>query len=167
VAAASRKTDGAEARWSVIPNLGRTGDGVALVPGAAPEFAAGAEDAPRLEFDLFVYEAKPLTVEVELAPTLDFKGQRGMKFALSLGGGEPVVVNVHERLTSADWDERHWEATVAKNSHHHSVTFPDVAEGAQTLTLWAMDAPLVFQRLVVSQEAVPESYLGPPVMAPR
>lgn len=166
-AAASRKTDSAEARWSVIPNLGRTGDSVTLVPGTAPEFAAGAEDAPRLEFDLFVYEAKPLTVEVELAPTLDFKGQDGMKFALSLGGGEPVVVNVHERLTPSDWDERHWEATAAKNSHHHSVTFPDVVEGAQTLTLWAMDAPLVFQRLLVSQAPVPESYLGPPVMAPR
>jgi hypothetical protein len=108
-----------------------------------------------------------VTVEVELAPTLDFKGDGGMRFALSLGASDPVIVNVHAQLTPADWSESHWEATVAKNSHHHTVTFPDVAAGAQTLTLWAIDAPLVFQKLVVSQEAVPESYLGPPVSAPR
>jgi hypothetical protein len=166
-AAASRTSESVDARWSVIPNLGRTGDGITLVPGTAPVFEPGSAAAPRLEYDLHLFEAKPVTVEVELAPTLDFKGDGGMRFALSLGASDPVIVNVHAQLTPADWSESHWEATVAKNSHHHTVTFPDVAAGAQTLTLWAIDAPLVFQKLVVSQEAVPESYLGPPVSAPR
>lgn len=165
--APSRTVHGTAARWSVIPNLGRSGDSITLVPGTADNSEPGAETAPRLDFDLHLFEASPVTVKVELAPTLDFKGQGGMRFALSLGGGEPVVVNVHEQLTPADWNEQHWEATVAKNSHHFSVTFPETTAGAQTLTLWPIDAPLVFQKLVVSQAPVPESYLGPPVSAPR
>lgn len=166
-AATSRRSEGAQASWAVIPNLGRTGDGITLLPGTAPVLKPGEAGSPRLEYDLHLFEAKPVTVEVELAPTLDFKGEGGMRFALSLGGSEPVIVNVHEQLTPADWNEQHWEATVAKNSHHHAVTFDNTSAGPQTLTLWAMDAPLVLQKLVVSQEPVPESYLGPPVMAPR
>lgn len=166
-AAASRVVGGGGAVWSRIPNLGRTGDGMTLVPGTAVSPVPGAGSGPRLEYDLHLFEAKPVTVGIELAPTLDFKGQGGMRFAVSLGGGEPIIVNVHEQLTPADWNEQHWEATVAKNSHYHSVTFPDVSAGPQTLTVWAIDAPLVFQKLVVSQAPVPVSYLGPPAMAPR
>jgi hypothetical protein len=40
-------------------------------------------------------------------------------------------------------------------------------KGAHTIKLWAIDAPLVFQTLTVSQKPVPESYLGPPALAPR
>lgn len=165
-AAADRKIDGAGLSWVTLSNLGRSGDGLTLFAAATPAPATETppEGAPRLEYDVHLFEAKPLTVTVELAPTLDFLDQGGMKFALSLGEGDPVVVNVHERLRPADWDERHWEEIVARNAHRITLTLPVQAAGPQTLTLSTTDAPLVFQRLILSQTDLPDSYLGPPLM---
>lgn len=123
--------------------------------------------SPRLEFDLHLFEKGSLDVDFELAPTLDFKGDGGMKFAVSLDGVEPVVINVHEQLTQSDWSEAHWEAVVARNAHRISLNLPVEEIGAQTLTFWPMDAALVFQRVIVSQQTLPESYLGPPALVPR
>jgi hypothetical protein len=41
------------------------------------------------------------------------------------------------------------------------------AAGAQTLTLWAVDSPLVYQKVILSQLTLPESYLGPPATLAR
>lgn len=163
---ASRVVSGTELDWIRVPSIGRSGEGMTLSP-AGPVAQPGQDGSPRLEFDLHLFEASPLVVDIELSPTLDFKGHGGMTFAVSLNGGEPVVMNVHEQLTPSDWSEAHWEATVARNAHRLSTTLPVSAAGARTLKIWAMDAPLVFQRLTLSQGAVPESYLGPPSTLPR
>ena len=165
--AASRMVEGQGLAWQTISNLARTGDGVTLYPATAEAARPGAADAPRLEFDVHFFEAGDVTVEVELAPTLDFRGQGGMRYAVSIDDGAPVVVNVNENTAVGDWDEQTWEALVARNAHQHRTVFGGVAPGKRVIKVWAADAPLVFQKVTASQRPVPESYLGPPVTQPR
>jgi len=164
---ATRAVPGEKADWVRIRNIGREGDGITLFPATRQAAVPGESDSPRFEYDLHLFETAPLQIDVELSPTLDFLGEGGLKFAVSLDGGAPVLVNVHEQLTTADWSEPHWESVVAQNVLRRTVTLPVKAAGAQTLTLWSIDAPLVFQKLIVSQKPVPQSYLGPPPAQPR
>ena len=164
---ATRIVSGDNLKWTRIPNVGRSGDGMTLAPATGRVSVTDLAASPRLEFDLHLFEKGSLDVDFELAPTLDFKGDGGMKFAVSLDGVEPVVINVHEQLTQSDWSEAHWEAVVARNAHRISLKLPVEKIGAQTLTLWPIDAALVFQRVIVSQQTLPESYLGPPALVPR
>ncbi len=166
-ASASRKIDGQGLDWQTIPNLGRTGDGITLYPATNEPARPGAPDAPRLEFDVHFFEARDVTVEVELAPTLDFKGQGGMRYAVSIDEGAPVIVNINENTAVGDWNEQAWEALVARNSHQHRTVFPGISPGKHVIKVWAIDAPLVFQKVTASQRPVPESYLGPPVSLPH
>ncbi|MFN7054939.1 glycosyl hydrolase 115 family protein [Hyphomonas sp.] len=159
---ASRVVNGQGLDWQVIPDLGRAGDSITLLPVTAPPAEPGRHDSPRLEFDLTLFEPGDLTVQVELAPTLDFKGQGGLRYAVSLDDGEPVIVNIHRNMTPQDWNENVWEAMVARNAHQHRTVLPVAAPGPRVLKLWAIDAPLLFQKVTVSQVPVPESYLGPP-----
>lgn len=166
-ARASRRIDGQGLSWQVIGNLGRTGDGVTLLPVTGPPATPGEADAPRLEFDVHLFEAGDVIIEVELAPTLDFKGQGGFRYAVSLNDGEPVIVNINERTAVGDWNEQVWEALVARNAHQHRTVLPVPAPGPHVVKVWAVDAPLVFQKVTANQQPVPESYLGPLVSDPR
>lgn len=166
-ASASRKIDGHDLNWQIIPNLGRTGDGLTLFPPTNEPARPGEQDAPRLEFDVHFFEAGDMTVEVELAPTLDFKGQGGMRYAVSIDDGPPVMVNINEGTAVGDWNEQIWEALVARNAHQHRTEFRGIQPGKHVIKVWAVDAPLVFQKVTASQWPVPVSYLGPPVSKPR
>ncbi len=164
---ASRVVSAGGVDWMHIPNLGRTSGGMTLTPVTAQPASPPGGDSAHLEFDLHLFERGPLTVEIELAPTLDFKGDGGLKFALSLNDGAPVIANVHEQLTQSDWSEAHWETVVARNAHRVSVVLPVDGVGAQTLKLWAIDPALIYQKVTISQQPPPASYLGPPETTPR
>ncbi|MFN3312955.1 MAG: glycosyl hydrolase 115 family protein [Hyphomonas sp.] len=166
-ARASRKVNGQALDWQVIRNLGRTGDGVTLLPVTGGPAKPGQADSPRLEFDLTLFEGGEVTIEVELAPTLDFKGQGGFHYAVSLDDGEPVRVNINQNAAVGDWNENVWETMAARNVHQHRTVLPVAAPGQHVLKLWAVDAPVVFQKVTASQTPIPESYLGPPVAEPR
>jgi hypothetical protein len=166
-AQASRRVSGQGAAWTVIPNLGRTGDGMALAPALTESLIPGRQDSPRLEYDVHLFEPGEIRVKVSLAPTLDFEGQGGLKFAVSVDDSELQIVNLHTQLSGDKWSEEVWESLVARNAHEADVTLSVNRQGAHTIKLWAIDAPLVFQTLTVSQKPVPESYLGPQGLAPR
>lgn len=146
------------ATWKEIPNLGRTGSGVAAFPALAPVQKPGA--GARLEYDFHAFEAGELTVEITLAPTLDFKGQGGMRYAVSVGDEPPTLVNVND-----DPSEKAWEAIVARNAHVRRTTHRTEAPGPQTIKLWLVDPGLVFQRIVAFRGDLPKSYFGPPESA--
>ncbi|MCI4645227.1 MAG: hypothetical protein MRY64_10625, partial [Hyphomonadaceae bacterium] len=159
-AAASRIVSGHGVDWQVIPNLGRSGDGIATFPVTAPASEPG-DDSPRLEFDVHLFEAGNVDVTVTTAPTLDFQGQGGIRFAVSIDDGAPVIVTAIDGEAAGDGNVP-WEESVARNAHVVTTSLPVTEPGAHTVKIWRVDPGIVFQRVLVATGEVPETYLGPP-----
>ncbi|MEQ9316950.1 MAG: hypothetical protein RLN72_13930, partial [Henriciella sp.] len=158
---ATRRVSSGDIKWATLPNLGRSGDSLTSLPVTAPASEPSGA-SPRLEFDLHLFEAGDVDVTVTLAPTQDFLGQGGLRYAVSIDDGAPVIVNLHEGDTGGE-GSADWERAVA-NYAYEMTTVLNVAEpGAHTLKLWRVDPGVVFQRVLVATGDVPESYLGPPL----
>ncbi|MBI1365445.1 MAG: glycosyl hydrolase [Alphaproteobacteria bacterium] len=142
-------------QWKEIPNLGRTGSGVAAFPETAKSQNPGA--GARLEYDFTTFGAGASTVEIDAAPSLDFRGRGGLRYAVSMDDGTPVVVNMNE-----DASEAAWENDVARNANIRRAMFTIATAGRHTLKLWRVDPGVVFERVVAFRGDLPESYLGPP-----
>ncbi len=94
--------------WHAIPNLGRTHSGVTAFPVTSAPQDPGK--GPYLEYPIHLFEPGDVEIQLVLSPTLDFRGQGGLRYAVSIDGEPPQLVNVHEGGVT----DREWEQAVAK-----------------------------------------------------
>ncbi|MFV3074445.1 glycosyl hydrolase 115 family protein [Niveispirillum fermenti] len=141
--------------WREVPHLGRTRSAIISHPVTAPPSPATGQGA-RLEYDVHLWQAGEVELRVLLSPTLDFKAQGGLRYAVSIDDEPPQVVNLH-----TDDSEAAWDRSVADNirigTTRHRIDRP----GRHVVKLWHVDTGLAFQRLELRTGAVGESYLGP------
>ena len=155
----STATDGVQ--WTVIPNLGRTGSAVTVEPANADPKIPG-QNAPSLEYEFTTWQAGEVQVHTHLMPTLNFKKNEGLKFAIAVDDEAPQVINLHEGELVPDWEYPDWwnnsvtDHVKIKLSKHHLKT-----AGAHTLKIWMIDPGVVFQRFVIDAGGLKPSYLGP------
>lgn len=142
--------------WKVIPNLGRTLSAVTSYPSTAPASKPGM-GSPSLDYLVDFEKAGPVDLTVLVSPTLDFRGGKGLTYAVSIDDAAPVIVN-----SQPDHSERAWEKAVADNVRSQTTRLEVPSAGPHRVRLWRVDPGVVFQRLVLSRGAVPASYLGPP-----
>lgn len=152
----ARAIGGDGAQWRVISELGRTLSGVTAFPVVAPAREPGG-DGPRLEYDVHLAEAGEIEVRLVLSPTLDFRGQGGLRYAVSIDDGPLQVVNIHADGSEATW-ERHVADAVAVHATRHRIE----TAGPHTVKVWLVDPGLVIQRVILAREGLAPSYLGPP-----
>lgn len=149
-------------RWQVIPQIGRTLSGVAPMPATAPSQAPGP-GAPHLEYRVHLFSAGEVQVRAYFSPSLDTRGGQGLRYAVSMDGAPPQVVNAHaDGSTRAGDRNPAWEQMVAQNVNvsvsRHRVDAP----GEHVLRVWMVDPGLVLQRIVIDTGGLRPSYLGPP-----
>ncbi|PQA89508.1 hypothetical protein [Hyphococcus luteus] len=152
----TRAHNSAGVGWKRIPNLGLISSSMSAFSRAGGAIALGPE-IPHLEYDFYAFTEGDVTVEVTLAPTLDFKDEGGLKYALSIDDETPATVYVNENLS-----EDAWSASVAKYAQRRSSRHAIPKPGAHTLKLRLIDPALVFEKITIHSGAAPESYLGPP-----
>jgi len=146
--------------WQLIPHIGRTGSGMTPFPATAPRQTIGP-DGPRLEYDVHLWSAGRVKIWAYLSPRNNVRPTDGLKYAVSLDGAEPQVVNVTTALNGIPMNrsfERNTSDNVNRTSTEHFVQAP----GAHVLKFWAVDPTVVLQRLVVDTGGLEPSYLGPP-----
>jgi len=152
----SRAVDLQPVVWQKIPDLGRTLSAMTIEPVTASAQTPD-DDHPRLEYDTYLYTAGEVTIKTFLSPTLNFPGQQGLRYAISIDDELPQIINMHEGRTHADW-----QASVSDNiticASKHVVARP----GMHTCKFWAVDAGVMLQKIVLETGAVKPSYLGPP-----
>ncbi len=144
-----------EVQWDVLP-VGRTGSAVEVFPSTARSQRPGG-NAPHLEYPIYLLQPGSVQVQVTIAPSLDFTGGAGLRYAVSIDDGAPQMVNINADSTRAAWDR--W---VADDANLQTTTLLVKAAGAHTLRLWMVDPGIAFERLVVATRKLPDSYLGPP-----
>jgi hypothetical protein len=140
--------------WTTIPGLGRTLSGVSSYPSTAPSSAPG--QGAYLDYAVDLERVGDFDLRVFSAPSLDFRGGTGLRYAVSLDDASPVIVNLHEGESQKTWDK-----AVADNARVQTIRLTAAKAGAHRIRLWRVDPGVVFERLVISRGDLPESYLGP------
>jgi len=115
------------------------------------------ENAPRLEYKMYLFTAGDLRVDAILDPTLNFVPGRGLRYAISFDDQPPQTIDaLADRSTEA------WSTAVKDGVRKSSSTHQIAAPGYHTLKIWMVDPAVVLQKLVIDLGGVRPSYLGPP-----
>lgn len=152
----------AAAKWITVPNLGRTHSAVTISPANAEAQIPGVK-APYLEYDFSLFKHGEMEIQIYLSPTLNYKKQDGLKFAISIDNAAPQTINMHEGETRPDWTyPRWWNQSVTDHIKFKSVKQSVQNAGLHTLKIWMIDPGIVFQKIVIDAGGLKPSYLGPP-----
>lgn len=142
-------------QWKIIPDIGKTGDGVTVFPVTA--FAQVLnKNTPHLEFELTTYDSGKVSVNVYLSPTLDFQHKGGLNYAISMDDEAPQIINMYEGYNETLW--RKWVADniIIKTSNHQLLQ-----AGKHIIKFWMIDPGVVLQKIVLDFGGLKPSYLGP------
>jgi hypothetical protein len=139
--------------WQLLPAIGKTGNGLTPLGGT------GA----RLEYAMTLTSSGPVTVSAVLSPRNNVRPTDGLKYAVSIDGETPQVVNITTATGANDTTmNRQWERNTSDNANVTTTTHTIAAAGRHTLKFWMVDPSVIVQRLVVDTGGVKYSYLGPP-----
>ncbi|MDO7848641.1 glycosyl hydrolase 115 family protein [Hymenobacter sp. M29] len=147
--------------WQRLPDLGRTAGAVTTFPVTAAATAAPGGASPHLEYRFTLAQAGAVTVRAYLAPTLNFLGGPGLRYAVSIDEEAPQLVNLHTGLV-ADNGNKPWEKAVAENIILRDTKHTLAKPGAHVLKFWRVDPGVVLEKLVVDFGGLTPTYLGPP-----
>ena len=147
----------ASADWQVIPYLGRTLSGVALMP-----YTEGVEGAS-LTYKMALPEnVSEVNVHVVVKSTLAFHDVKGHEYTVGFDGGKETVGNFNADLNEESENVYSvFYPTVARRVVEKTVklTVPPSTDGTQLLTLKPLDPGIVFEKIVVDCGGYQKSYL--------
>jgi len=148
------RTDANDAKWTVIPYMGRTLSGIALMP-----YTVGTDNA-KLEYRFKADGVKTAKVHVVTKSTLDFLDKGGLIYDVAIDGGEPVSVNFNSNLNEKPENIYSvYYPTVALRVVEKEVELP-IAEGdIHTLTIHPQDPGIVFEKIVIDLGGYEKQYL--------
>ena len=148
-------TPASNTEWTVIPDMGRTRSAVALMPYTEPVDGAAL---------VYKWKGQPLTnveVRVVTKSTLDFLNKGGLTFTVQLDNAEPVVVNFNEKLNEKPENIYSvYYPTVARRVVESKVQLQGANNGEEhMLTLRPQDPAIVFEKIIVTTQSLPQTYL--------
>jgi hypothetical protein len=158
----SRARNASDLRWTKIPHLSRTEGAVLALPQGKQ--ATVPEDGVCLEYDVAVTKAGPGQLTLYLVPTLDTIGKTGVRVGVSIDEG--AVQTLHAQLEATGGaqdtpDKKRWAKAVCDNAVQLSSELGHVAVGRHTIKIWRIDDNVVLEKLALSTQALPPTYLGP------
>jgi hypothetical protein len=145
--------------WKVIEHYGRTLSSVKMFP-TTVSFEK-AEDAPYLEYSIYVDEDGEYLLTAYTAPTNNLIRGNRLCYGVSFDAEKPVIVaSLQQDYVAGDYNNIIWCKGVMDNIHIMTSTH-SLKKGIHILRFYGLDAGLVLQKLVLSKGALPMSYFGP------
>jgi len=180
---------GKDAKWIVLPDLGKAEACMGIYPVTAP--GTSADKAPRLEYKIFLPEAGLAKVFLGILPTQDVNPARGLRIAVAIDGAEPVELDA--RKGYHDEFKEYTAANLARsknlkplpapgpdyalvsrgkprrtevfdNQRWIDVDFNLTSPGIHTLKVYMIDPEVVLEKIVVNPDNTRPSYLGAPAI---
>lgn len=147
----TRKMNGNNTHWIIIPNLGRTESSMTTAPNTVTP-----DEEMYLEYDFITDKEGEATIHARFSSTLNFNDYKGMRYAISIDGGEEQVVNIngHYKGELGKWQADHVITTTTKH--------PIAKKEKHTLRIRPLDAALVLQKIMIDFGGLKPSYLGAP-----
>lgn len=152
----SRAKNGAKAGWTVIPDYGNSLSGVMPSLVTALRVKPGV-NTPCLEYDINLKDTGTVAVTTFVGPTLDFRNQDGLYYAVSIDNEQPQMVNIATKV-----DGREWAAAVSDNLRKLVTKHHILQPGKHMLKYWMVDPAVVVQKFVLDFGGLKPNYLGPP-----
>ena len=149
--------DAANAKWTVIPYMGRTLSGISLQPYSQSVDGAFLSYKMKLPADV-----KTVTVHVVVKSTLAFKNLDGHRYKVGFNDKEMQTINFNSDLNEKQENiYTVFYPTVARRVVEKKVKLnvPVTADGVQVLTLTPLDPGIVFEKIVVDFGGYKNSYL--------
>ena len=154
----TRKSNGKNINWKVIPDIGLTGSGISTFPVTAS--ATLSANSPHVEYDFYTYSSGPATVQLLFSPTLNLQNEtEGLQFAVSVDDEAPQVFSLNKddkNTGSGIWNQWVANNTITKKSTHQLAK-----PGKHTLKYWMISPAVVLQKAVVDLGGLQKTYLGP------
>ena len=147
-----KKADAGNARWTVLPYMGRTLSGMALMP------YTESVDGSSLTYR-FSTKSAIENVMVVVKSTLDFLNKGGLCYRVTLDNQEPQTVNFNANLNENP--ENIYEIyypTIARRVVESNINIKASA-GEHTLTIEPLDPSIVFEKIVVDCGGYQSQYL--------
>ena len=149
------RSDASNAKWTVIPYMGRTLSGIALMP-----YTVGTDNA-KLEYRFKAEGQKTVKVHIITKSTLDFLDKGGLVYDVAIDNGEPISVNFNSNLNEKPENIYSiYYPTVALRVVEKEVELPISGDGEfHTLTLHPQDPGIVFEKIVIDLGGYQKQYL--------
>jgi hypothetical protein len=147
-------------KWEVIDDYGRTLSSMKVFPTDLQAKKPGI-DAPYLEYRFVTGTKGRVDAYVYCAPTNSLTAETGMKYAVSVDGGKPQVVDTFTKDTPVGRGKE-WEDGVMQNIRITKTCHELSDAEVHTLRIYMVDAGFVLQKLVIDcGNNLLESFLGP------
>ncbi|PTN10663.1 S-layer family protein [Mangrovibacterium marinum] len=139
--------------WNVIPGLGRTGSGITTFP--QNEYPADT-DSVYLKYAIRFNTTGKLDVHVLVSPSLNFNANKGLRYAISIDGGEEQIVNINGEYRGelGQWQA---ERIIEKTTAHEITT-----TGVHRLRIRLLEPGIVLQKILIDCGGLKPSFLGAP-----
>jgi hypothetical protein len=139
--------------WGVIPDFGKTKSGITTFPQNA---YSKEGDNVFVEYEIDFTSSGDFTVQILLAPTLNFNSNKGLRYEISFDGEKPQTVNFngHYRGELGKWQ--------AEQIIKSSVKLSVLKSGRHTLRFRVLEPGIVLQKILIDTGGLQPSYLGPP-----
>ena len=149
------RSDASNAKWTVIPYMGRTLSGIALMP-----YTVGTDNA-KLEYRFKAEGQKTVKVHIITKSTLDFLDKGGLVYNAAIDNGEPISVNFNSNLNEKPENIYSiYYPTVALRVVEKEVELPISGDGEfHTLTLHPQDPGIVFEKIIIDLGGYQKQYL--------
>ncbi|KAH6871562.1 hypothetical protein B0T10DRAFT_417276 [Thelonectria olida] len=142
-----------------IPHYGRTLSGVKLWPVTAK--SQTTTSGPKLTYSFHTFNSRSeARVMVFLGATLNHDPSRPLKYAFSIDGGDPVIVQPVPTTPMGSQPSGWTEAVIAGG--WTPTTTVNIPKGSHELSLWLLEPGVVVQKLVIDLGGFKSSSLGPP-----
>lgn len=130
------------------PDFARAGSA-----GSGASYEAGK--GPMVEYDIALGATGEFSVAVYASPSLDVLNRGGLRYAVSIDDGPPVIADL---MVS---DANKWEKAVADNIRIAVTPHQADKAGTHTVRVWGIDPGVVIQRIIITRGELPRSKLGP------
>ena len=152
----SKAVGTAKVSWTIIPDVGKYGDGITTFPVtmALPLSAA----SPHLDYEVITTGRDSLRLLTYFSPTLNFThAPQGLRFAVSVDGEQPQIVRLNQEDNTPVWNTWVADDIIIKTTRHFIS-----APGKHVIRYWLIDPGVILQQLVLDFGGLAPSYFGPP-----
>ena len=149
------REDATQAQWTVIPYMGRTLSGIALMPYTVPT------DEAKLTYRFRATGVKTVKVHVVTKSTLDFLDKGGLVYDVAIDDQPAVAVNFNKDLNEKPENIYSvYYPTIAKRVVEQVVELPlDAHADVHHLIIHPQDPGIVFEKIVIDLGGYHPQYL--------
>jgi hypothetical protein len=162
----SRVINRGSSAWKIIDGLGRENNAMEVLPATNPSVASGqiAAKAPALEYGFAtISNSGNAQVTVHCIPSHEAAPGAGLRYAVAIDDESPRIVNIEPGKRGVDLEKNGaWKTNVLRGAVIGVSDHTIKSGGMHALHIWALDAGVAVEKIVIDLGGLKPSHLGPP-----